>query len=740
MTPRVRAIGLGGLGLCVGVALAEGVAWSADEGAFPHLNVYAADPELGTRLRPGATERVAFGGNPATEVRINTQGFRGAEWGPPAAGEVVVVGDSQVFGLGVPEEQSLPAELARASGRPVLNAGVPTYGPLEYLAVIDRLLAERKPAVVVVVVNLANDLFERDRPNRDRHKVWDGWAVRSETMPEAAWDLPGKSWIFRESHLVFAIRRALYTPDDQGDVGVASEGNLTDLVHAGEAPEVAPNDRPPVQSRGPQVDDDVAAVPGEARGGDVTAQVRLAAQARREAEREMLWQLREVDDRWTSDDLVAVEAVRRQNRPGDIVYEREAESARGVTVTAELLRRAAEMKKSAVPALRAWVAAHPEDPAATRIAATLAEYDAAGARLDALATATDEVAVEESPLADFVREAKTRCEAGGAELVVVALPLDVQVSDTEWAKYGKPAQDMGETRSLMTALVATSRRMGVRALDLTDALAAAEPGAFLHADLHMSPKGTAAAGSAMAALLQEEPPTATPGAGFPAGRSRLPTVDEMELAPEVVVRGSTRNRCSTRRRREWLVVDCKGLDQGYSVAEDSAPSVRLDDAPLETAWSVNRQDTQVLMPLIPGREARVTLRWPRLAGAQELEDTTAPWRGGRTETLVVRWDGDVAKLGFEAAIAGADPSREESACSGERWEPTWTNSRQGCARTFSDCRDQVRCARGDQAVPPTCVEGEAAIGAAGWCFSVCDAAHPCAAGVCTDWQGAGVCL
>ena len=132
----------------------------ADDGAFPHLNTYEADAELGTRMRPGATTRVAVHGNPATDVRINSAGFRGGEWGPQAPGEIVVVGDSQVFGLGVEEEETVSARLAGVMGASVINGGVPTYGPDEYLAVIRRLLADRNPATVILVINASNDFFE----------------------------------------------------------------------------------------------------------------------------------------------------------------------------------------------------------------------------------------------------------------------------------------------------------------------------------------------------------------------------------------------------------------------------------------------------------------------------------------------------------------------------------------------------------------------------------------------------
>src|SRR5690349_15632783 len=91
-------------GLFAGLAVAELVFRSRASGAFPHLNVYVADAELGVRLEPGATQKISFGGNPVTSVRINSAGLRGAELPPPGQDEVLVVGDSQVFGLGVEED------------------------------------------------------------------------------------------------------------------------------------------------------------------------------------------------------------------------------------------------------------------------------------------------------------------------------------------------------------------------------------------------------------------------------------------------------------------------------------------------------------------------------------------------------------------------------------------------------------------------------------------------------------
>lgn len=338
-------------GTVLGLLLAEGMFRIADRGAFPHLNVYDADAMLGTRLRPGATQRVAFGGNPVTSVRINAEGYRGADWGQPEAGEVVVLGDSQVFGLGVEEDQTASAVLASTLGRPVRNAGIPTHGPPEYLTVLDELLASRKPETVVLVLNFANDLLEVSTPNTRRHAVWDGWAVRLETAPETVMEFPGRRWLFSRSHLVHAVRRAWRTPP--------------------------------------------------------------------EAASEATW--------------AGVLGIAHKAKEG-------------------------------------------------------------GGR---------------SPLAGAVAAAKARCDDAGAELLVVALPLDVQVSATEWARYGVEPRDMSGTRVLLEDLVVGAEHLGVRALDATEALAAAEPGAFLDADVHMTPKGQAALAAAIASKLAEPAPVAS---------------------------------------------------------------------------------------------------------------------------------------------------------------------------------------------------------------------------------------
>ena len=221
-------------GLAVGLGLSELGFRLRDHGAFPHLNLYRADAELGVRLLPGAAMKLAFGGNPITTVRVNQAGLRGDELGPPGSDEVVVVGDSQVFGLGVEEHETASSKLgAMLPGAQVINAGVPTYGPPEYEKVLAELLEKRKPKRVVYVVNMANDLFEAERPNRERHSVWDGWAVRRETAPTKVASFPGREALFRRSHAVFALRRWWYLRQSPVEAfSTPSEGTFHDISAA----------------------------------------------------------------------------------------------------------------------------------------------------------------------------------------------------------------------------------------------------------------------------------------------------------------------------------------------------------------------------------------------------------------------------------------------------------------------------------------------------------------------------
>ena len=339
-----------------------------DDGAFPHVNFYVPDPALGVRLEPHASMRLAFNKNPVTTVRTNSLGFRGAEWEAPEAGGpggIIVVGDSQVFGLGVEEEQTASAVLAArlgagAGGRqPVWNAGVPTYGFPEYLAVLEEQLAARRPASAVLVLNQSNDWFEYARPNRERHAVWDGWAVHVETMPESITEFPGRRWLYSQSHLFFALRRAWHSEwIDKPVEGLPSQGGISDLVGDSTASEQAFQEKLKAH---------LARVAEET----VLYEKQLGlAEKRRARQEDLLLSAAWVLDLQQNDDLL-IQAAIRQAHPGDIVRDLNAEEDRSVKVTAAMLKRGVELRRSLPERMKAWVEAHPIAQAARDIAQIL---------------------------------------------------------------------------------------------------------------------------------------------------------------------------------------------------------------------------------------------------------------------------------------------------------------------------------------------------------------------------------
>jgi hypothetical protein len=104
--------------------------------------------------------------------------------------------------------------------------------------------------------------------------------------------------------------------------------------------------------------------------------------------------------------------------------------------------------------------------------------------------------------------ARTACEGVGCRVVAAALPLDVQVHPGEWAKYRGAPIALDRASALLDDFVADARAEGIPAVNLTPALQASSPGAFLPDDYHLSPEGHRAVARALTPLLREATPTA----------------------------------------------------------------------------------------------------------------------------------------------------------------------------------------------------------------------------------------
>jgi hypothetical protein len=233
---RSEKVGLLLLSLALSLVMAEGAAHLLHRGAFPFLNLYVPDPRLGVRLAPSTSTRVRSREGRITEIRTNALGFRGPAWPGPSAhpvrGRVLLLGDSQMFGYGVPFEGSLAGRLPRLLGdrAEVLDAAVPSWGPPEYARILAELGPTYRPETVLFVANLANDWFETSVSNERRTSAEDGWAVRA--RPSALQAQGPSFWrtlFFGRSHLVLAMRE-LWAHQQRPQDSLAPEA-ATQLMH-----------------------------------------------------------------------------------------------------------------------------------------------------------------------------------------------------------------------------------------------------------------------------------------------------------------------------------------------------------------------------------------------------------------------------------------------------------------------------------------------------------------------------
>ena len=109
--------------------------------------------------RINASTRIKTGGlwKPA---RFDAWGFRNAEpW--PERVDIITVGDSLTYSLSVHDEQAWPVLLERAlAPRRVLNLGLISASPQQYLRVYETFGAKLSPKVLLVGLFLGNDLTD----------------------------------------------------------------------------------------------------------------------------------------------------------------------------------------------------------------------------------------------------------------------------------------------------------------------------------------------------------------------------------------------------------------------------------------------------------------------------------------------------------------------------------------------------------------------------------------------------
>ena len=107
----------------------------------------------------------------------DTYGFRNV-WPWPEKAEIIVLGDSLVFGYGVEDEQAWPAILDRS--RPdarVINLGLVGTGPEQYLRVFETFGIQMQPRLLLVGIYPGNDFWDTGLFNQ-----WDKAGIKSNYM------------------------------------------------------------------------------------------------------------------------------------------------------------------------------------------------------------------------------------------------------------------------------------------------------------------------------------------------------------------------------------------------------------------------------------------------------------------------------------------------------------------------------------------------------------------------------
>lgn len=194
--PLALRVAIGGLSTLLAFLAAEVGVRALDGNALPNLAIF--EVEGGTiQLRGNACQDLRRPDGRVYAVCTDADGARA-----PSDGGWLIVGDSQVLGLGVGGEETFAAQLGAA------GYGVPGYGVVDTVAAAARLVRARPPAGVILVLNQANDWDEGERRIHERYAVRGGWLLGVKTAD----DLGARFWSspLSSSHLCFQVFQRLH--------------------------------------------------------------------------------------------------------------------------------------------------------------------------------------------------------------------------------------------------------------------------------------------------------------------------------------------------------------------------------------------------------------------------------------------------------------------------------------------------------------------------------------------------
>lgn len=170
------------LSIILALLMAEGlVRMFVDEEYDYPRGLYVADNTRGYWLSPGfCGSHRQINGDFSVRYCINKFGYRNTGVAYPVSeSEVLILGDSFSFGVGVNDEETFSSMLSDISGLRVTNGAISGYDVPSAIKALDIALAEgAHPKVVVLGIYLGNDLLPADvRPIAEEVAVIQGVQV-----------------------------------------------------------------------------------------------------------------------------------------------------------------------------------------------------------------------------------------------------------------------------------------------------------------------------------------------------------------------------------------------------------------------------------------------------------------------------------------------------------------------------------------------------------------------------------
>ena len=190
--------------------------------------IYRPDDAIGWR-RNGSVRALANTGDRDVLVCTDARGDRiscAVPHPPGCTQRILVVGDSFVEALAVPFDDTAWARLERDTGACVDVAGVGGYEPSQYLQLLRERLRDGATRYDVIVASMfvGNDFVADPERLPPPQSVWEQPVQLLPDGVNAAalvrWLHPYDQWIESRSHAYVALRFAIRTWRDPGDVGI----------------------------------------------------------------------------------------------------------------------------------------------------------------------------------------------------------------------------------------------------------------------------------------------------------------------------------------------------------------------------------------------------------------------------------------------------------------------------------------------------------------------------------------